>query len=61
VNPFPLWLKPRRRADGVHAPPPRRAGNPEQDAEQRWENEGGSPPGNPPLTEPPDANPRQRF
>ena len=57
MNPFPLWLKPRRWADGVHAPPPPRPGNPQQDAEQRWENEGG----NPPLTEPPDANPRKQL
>ena len=29
----------------------------DRDAEHRWENEGG----NPPLTEPPDANPRKHL
>jgi len=57
MNQIPLWLNPRWRAEGAHAPPPRRPGNPQQDAEQRWENEGG----NPPRTEPSDANPRKRL
>ncbi len=55
MNQIPLWLEPRWWADGEHAPSPRRPGNPQRDAEQRWENEGG----NPPMTEPPDANPRK--
>jgi len=54
---LPLWLNPDWwRAGGVNAPPPS-PGNPDRDAEHRWENEGG----NPPLTEPPDANPRKHL
>ena len=45
MNQLALWLNP---------PPP---GNLQQDAEQRWENEGG----NPPISEPPGANPRKRL
>lgn len=40
--------------ESMTAPAPR-PGDPDRDAEQRWENEGG----NPPLTEPPDPNPRK--
>lgn len=40
----------------VKAPGPR-PGEPDRDAEDRWENEGG----NPPLTEPPDANPSKQL
>jgi hypothetical protein len=54
---FPLWLDPGWwRAGGVNVPP-RRPGDAEREAEHRWENEGG----NPPLTEPPDANPRKHL
>jgi len=54
---FPLWMNPRWwRAEGANAPV-RRPGNPDRDAEHRWENEGG----NPPLTEPPDASPRKHL
>jgi hypothetical protein len=44
-------------AEGTNARPPRPPGNPERDAEHRWENEGG----NPPLTEPPDASPPKQL
>jgi hypothetical protein len=50
------WLNPRWWAEGMNAPKPRPE-NPDRDAEHRWENEGG----NPPLTEPPDANPRKHL
>ncbi len=51
------WLNPRWWVDGVHAPPPRRRGNPQRDAEQRWDNEGG----NPPMGDPPDENPDKHL
>jgi hypothetical protein len=52
---FPLWLNHDWwRAGGVNAPPPSPP-NPDRDAGRRWENEGG----NPPLTEPPNENPRR--
>jgi hypothetical protein len=54
---FPLWFDPGWwRVGGVSAPE-RRPVDPDRDAEHRWENEGG----NPPLTEPPDANPSKHL
>jgi len=58
---IPVWWKSRWWAGGagasMRAPPPRRPGDAQRDAEQRWENEGG----NPPIGDPPDANPPKRF
>ncbi len=56
-NQFPLWLNPGSwRAGGANASA-RRPVDADRDAEHRWENEGG----NPPLTEPPNANPRKHL
>jgi hypothetical protein len=56
MNQIPLWLNPRWTG-GVNPPPPScRPGNPQRDAEQRWENEGG----NPSMREPPDEDPLRK-
>ncbi|HSC05237.1 MAG TPA: hypothetical protein VLD59_00265 [Steroidobacteraceae bacterium] len=49
------WSKGWWRED-MEVPAPRPS-EPDGDAEHRWENEGG----NPPLTEPPDANPSKHL
>ena len=54
---FPLWLNPGSGREGGVNVPARRPGDPDREAEHRWENEGG----NPPLTEPPNANPRRHL
>jgi hypothetical protein len=59
MNPLSLWSKHRWWADGLRAPPPRppRPVNPVQNAEQRWEDEGGPPP----IGDPPDENPHRHL
>jgi hypothetical protein len=54
---FPLWLNPGAWPAGGVNVPAQRPGDPDGDAEHRWENQGG----NPPLTEPPNANPRKHL
>jgi len=61
VKQLPLWLNPGRplrfNPGWWRAAPARRPGEPDRNAERRWQNEGG----NPPLTEPPDANSRKHL
>lgn len=57
MNQLPLWLNPRWWCAREGDPLAPRPGGPERDAEQRWENEGG----NPPMGEPPDANPDKQL
>ena len=59
MKPLSLWAKHRWWVDGLRAPPlaPLRPADSQQHAEQRWDNEGGTPP----MGDPPDENPHQHL